>query len=191
MIPADRWLFFRTPDEAQRWQQALDAAGLRARCVVWDSPFRDERGFWQPPRLHWRDISDPRTAEVVEIYWIDGWWFRNNVHIDFCEGGHHWAYAAIPENAIYIEPTYLEHSMDQRIVADEHESPERAEMAHVPGVFYEEAHGLATRQERLRRESYREVEAQDDDEKPNNGKSQSGGRMIALVEAVIAERRRR
>jgi hypothetical protein len=158
-IAPDRWIFCRTQDEANRWNRATASEGLQVTIAIWGSAFRDDRGNWQPPRVFWRDYKCPKCNQVFHIYWIDGFWFRNNLHIDYSEGGHHWVYPEIPEDCIYLEPSYLEHTKDEEIVGEHHESPERCDMEHIHGCFYEEAHGCATREERGEREEYREVPA--------------------------------
>jgi|GEM_PF-6977096 hypothetical protein len=169
-IPPDRWIFFRTASEADLWRKALEPAGGVATFAVWDPPFKDSRGYWQPPRVFWRDYKCPKCGQTFHIYWIDGFWYRNNIHVDYSEGGHHWVYEGIPDDCIYLEPSYLEHTMDEQIVGEHHESPERCDMEHIPGCFYEEAHGMATREERGEREAYREVPA------PSNETDASAGR---------------
>lgn len=158
-ITPDRWLFFRTQDEADRWRKAMDAAGLQATVAVWDAPLKDERGYWQPPRVFWRDYRCPKCGQTFHLYFIDGFWYQNNDHVDYAEGGHHLVYSDIPDDCIYLEPSYLEHTENQRIIAEEHECPENCDMATIYGCFYEEAHGMATRNERNVREQYREVPA--------------------------------
>jgi hypothetical protein len=44
-----RLLLFHDADLAAKWQAALDKAGLPSVCAVYEKPFKDERGFWQPP----------------------------------------------------------------------------------------------------------------------------------------------
>ena len=172
-IAPDRWLFFRTQAEADIWRKALETAGVVATYAVWEKPFKDDRGYWQPPRVFWRDYKCPKCNQVFKLYWIDGFWFRNNDHIDYSEGGHHWAYPEIPYDCIYLEPSYLEHTKDEEIVGFFHEAPERHDMELVPGCYYEEAHGVATREEREKREPYREVPApQDNAENETNSLAQ-------------------
>lgn len=155
----DRWIFFRTEDEAARWRKVIAEAGLQATVAVWDAPSKDDRGYWQPPRVFWRDYKCPKCNQVFKLYWIDGFWYRNNVHIDFSEGGNPSVYREMPANCLYLEPSYLEHTKDEEIVGEDHESPEHCDMSHIVGCCYEEAHGIATRQERGKREAYREIPA--------------------------------
>lgn len=153
---SERLLFFRSQREAGRWQEALDEAGLEARCLAWEPPFRDERGYWQPPRVWWKDVTD-RLGRMLHVWWVDGAWYRNNLRIAFTMGGHHEVYEEVPPDCIYIEPGYGEELLDQEMTCDRHELPECAQMREDPECPYEEAHGIATREERLARREHRGI----------------------------------
>ena len=185
-----RILMFHDAAEARRWQDALDRAGLPAQCFTFEDAAKDERGYWQPPRYHWYDIS--RDGVTKHIYLIDGFWFRNNVQIDFSEGGNHMAYTEIPEDCEYIELGNDENTIDERIVAEHHETPEDILMSDDPMCVYEEAHGFATHEERMHREPYRDPRViADPPSHPDESKAADRApAMMALVEEVIAERRR-
>ena len=147
---------FHDPAEAERWQDALDFAGLPAECAVYDEPFKDDRGFWQPPRYHWYDYTCPTCGKLLHVYIIDDVWWRNNVRIDWSEGGNHMAYEENPPDCIYVAANNHEDQIDTRIVAEHHEAPEECLMENDPMCVYEEAHGIATREEREYRDAYRD-----------------------------------
>ena len=44
------------------------------------------------------------TSDRCSIWLVDGFWVRNNVYIDFVEGGHGYVYPKfIPKNEIWID----------------------------------------------------------------------------------------
>ena len=169
-----RRLFFHDTTEAERWQKALDDAGIEALCIAWDEPFQDARGYWQPPRSFYRTDLCEFCGKAIDIYWVDGFWIRNNITVEYVDGGHHHVYDWIPENTEYIEPA----NDDAQEIIDEmgcihlHESHEEHRMEADPMVFYEEAHGLSQRDEReFRTENYADprVTPLRDTGKPNDG----------------------
>lgn len=162
---SERWLFFHSPEEVQRWRDILSETDLKVLCVAWDPPFQDERGYWQPPRVYWKSVTD-RLGRLLQVYWVDGAWYRNNLRIAFTMGGHHEVYEEIPADCIYIEPGYGEDLLDQEMTCDHHELAECAMMREDPECPYEEAHGIATREERLARREYRSIS--EDEEEPES-----------------------
>lgn len=150
-----RLLLFHDPAEAERWQDALDFAGLPAQCVSYDPPFKDERGYWQPPRWLWHDLE--RDGFIKHVYMIDGGWYRVNVDNNFDGGGNHGAYPEIPEDCIYVEANNEETQWDAAIIGDHHETPEDIEMAGDWQKNYEEAHGHAITEERSQRDPLRDA----------------------------------
>ncbi len=187
-MPEPRLLCFHDADLAARWQAALDAAGLPAQCIAFDKPFKDERGFWQPPRWKWYDYTCP-DGRVKHFYLIDGFWFRNNVRIDYSEGGNHMAYEEIPPDCEYLEAENAEVQTDTRIVGEHHESPEDLAMSDDPACVYEEAHGLATAEERDERDRYRDPRVLADPSRRAEGSQASGDDRMSLLAEVIASRR--
>ncbi len=149
-----RLLCFHNRSEAKRWQDALDATGLNAKCVVYDEAYLDEKYGWQPPMWKWFDLVN-ELGETMEVFAIDGSWERTNRLIDISEGGTGAAYEnTIPPGRIYVEAVNDESQYDPKLVAEHHELREYNEIMRDPDVVYEEAHGIATREERLARKAY-------------------------------------
>jgi len=159
-----RLILFHDPDEAARWQEALDAAGLPAQCVAYEEPFKDERGFWQPPR--WKSHDFTCRGVTKHFYYIDGGWYRANIDNNFDGGGNHGAYPGIPPDCEYLEANNDESQWDSLIIGEHHEAPEDVEMAGDWQANYEEAHGHAITEERSAREPYRDPRVIADPSKP-------------------------
>ena len=150
-----RLLCFHDKREAKRWQEVLDAAGLKAKCIVYEAPYLDEKYGWQPPMWPWFEVE--MECGTKKVYVIDGSWERTNRLIDISEGGNHSAYPdAIPPDCIYIEAVNDESQYDPKLVAEHHECKEDCLMEGNPDIVYEEAHGYATHDERKAREAHRD-----------------------------------
>lgn len=179
-----------------------------------------------PPRLLlWKRVTCaqvlpdifPECTDAFNVYWVDGFYLRNNITVEFDDGGnpgayptitnifrgHAWSYTFIPEGEIWLEVTGdLSDTRDEQFVL-EHEVYECHLMSHF-GQGYEEAHGQAQHIERLSRQKYRDPErlwtegiiptdlgAMESEKAPGPAAAVLAPDRMALVEAVIAERRRR
>jgi hypothetical protein len=99
----------------------------------------DKNIKWSPPE------EEPHHAEWLQVYdvsyiLVDGPFVRDNVHVDFVEGGHYYRYAFIPENEIWIEDDMTR--LDQ-VTTAVHETRERYLMKEF-GWGYDKAHDAAT-----------------------------------------------
>lgn len=186
-----RLLLFHDPDEAARWQEALDAAGLPADCLAFEEPFKDDRGYWQPPRVFWKDII--RDGVTKHLYWICGMWFRTNIDNNFDGGGNHNAYPEISPDCEYVEANNDDSQVDSEIIGVNHETPEDIRMDGDWQKNYEEAHGHSITEERRTREPYRDPRVISDPSKPvdENASRSDAPDLVALVGSVIRRRRGR
>lgn len=102
-------------------------------------------------------LADIESAKVKSIelansslvvWLVDGTRIRDSIATDFIGGGHHYVYAWIPENEIWVEVSTPAADRDAFIV---HELHERALM--LRGMEYEAAHEMATQLEKHVREN--------------------------------------
>ena len=109
-------------------------------------PHPDMSPEGEEPRLNeWIHLqSGPDGTEQIEMKFVNGVFVRDQVFIDYVEGGHHYRYDWIPENEIWIEDILAR--VDQ-VCTGCHEVHERYLMKH-QGWNYNRAHEDACKRER-------------------------------------------
>ena len=129
----------------------------------WESPIPRDKSL-EPPRLQlWKKVNcgtylaqygQEGCDKEWKVYWVDGFYLRNNIAIDFDDGGNPAAYQEfIPEDEIWIEVDGdTKDTRDEEMVLL-HEIYE-AHIIESEGTSYEEAHGMAQHVERLARQRY-------------------------------------
>ena len=85
------------------------------------------------------------TREGLDIWLVNGKWVRDNIDVDFTEGGHALRYDYIPYGEIWIDNA----NIDEADYIIEHEIYERGRMA--ADVKYSQAHDEANVVERRAR----------------------------------------
>lgn len=82
----------------------------------------------------------------VRIYLVDGRFIRDQISVDFTQGGHGYVYDYIPENEVWIDNANLK---EKRFIIM-HELTERYLMKY-EGKSYHQAHNMANTIERRMR----------------------------------------
>ena len=75
----------------------------------------------------------------VSVYLVNGFWIRNNLYIDYTQGGHGYIYKFIPKSEIWIDNSIRATEREYVIL---HEKIERTLMKR--GASYNSAHKIAS-----------------------------------------------
>jgi hypothetical protein len=97
-----------------------------------------------------------KLTDGTTIYEVDGEYIRDNIDIEFTEGGHSFVYEWIPEDEIWVEK--MKSKNDQREILS-HEITEYTLMKYGKKE-YDEAHGYASSAEAILRkfDTVKEIE---------------------------------
>jgi hypothetical protein len=118
-----------------------------------------------PPRVGlWKEITQVGYSEkpdIIKVYWVDGFYIRNTISMEFIDGGHGYVYDFIPEDEIWVEDDEDDDLRDEEMDLL-HEYTERTLMKYGDdgNVEYEEAHGASNHAERLARKEWADSDYQ-------------------------------
>ena len=154
----------------------------------WESPIPRDKKLEAPRLQLWKKVNcgellsqfgQQGCDSELSVYWVDGFYIRNTIAVDFDDGGNPGAYPDfIPEGEIWIEI-----NGDTKDTRDEemillHEVYEYHQLQSGEATDYEEAHGMATHVERLARKKYADPDYKgpvEGDEKDEQGSDQGEG----------------